>query len=35
MKKISALFYDERYQGVLVLATISLLVALVTVTVYL
>ena len=35
MKKISALFYDERYQGVLILATIALLVAVITGTVLL
>jgi hypothetical protein len=35
MKKITTLFYEEKYQGVLVLAAVSLLVAIITVTVYL
>ena len=35
MKKITTLFYDEKYQGAMVLATVSLLVAIITVTVYL
>jgi hypothetical protein len=30
MKKIPSLFYNEKYQGVLILATISLLVAIIT-----
>jgi hypothetical protein len=33
MKKITTLFYDEKYQGVMVLATTLLLVAIVTITV--
>ncbi len=33
MKKITALFYDEKYQGTMVLATVFMLVAIVTVTV--
>jgi hypothetical protein len=33
MKKISTLMLNEKYQGILVLATISLLVAIITFTV--